>query len=348
MNSNRASKIGIVGATGAVGQELIRLLVDRDFPCAEIRLYASARSAGKTTTYAGKTYTIEEARAEIFEELDLAIFSAGSGTTKTLAPEAVRRGCVVVDNSSAFRMDADTPLVIPCINRDAIRGHKGIIANPNCSTAIALMGLAPLHRAFGLKRFFASTYQAVSGTGWKAMVELENQVKAHVNGGESEPEVYPYPIAFNLLPHVDVFLDNGYTKEEVKMLAESQKILDLPELRVSTTCVRVPVMRCHSVAISAEFERPVDVAVAQKAVAEFDGAVLVDDPANNRYPLPLEWAGKEDCAVGRIRVDSALDNGLALWVAGDQLWRGAALNAVEIAEAVVADGLLMHKSNSAV
>ncbi|RME69013.1 MAG: aspartate-semialdehyde dehydrogenase [Verrucomicrobia bacterium] len=346
MNSNRASKVGIVGATGAVGQELIRLLVEREFPCDEIRLYASARSAGKTITFAGKTWTIEEAKPEVFEDLDVAIFSAGGGISRALAPEAVKRGCVVVDNSSAFRMDPEVPLVVPSVNRDAIREHKGIIANPNCSTAIALMGLAPLHQAFGLKRFFAATYQAVSGSGAQAMAELEAQVKAYAEGREAKPEVYPYPIAFNLLPHVDVFLDDGYTREEMKMLNEARKILGLTDLKVSTTCVRVPVMRCHSIAIFAEFEKPVDVEAARRAIEAFEDAELVDDPANNRYPLPLEFAEREKCGVGRFRKDSALDNGLAFWVVGDQLWRGAALNAVEIAEAVVADGLLLSQPAS--
>ena len=338
MTTNTASKIGIVGATGAVGQELIRLLVEREFPCDEIRLYASARSAGKTTTYGGKVYTIEEATPEVFAELDIAIFSAGAGVSRALAPEAVKRGCVVIDNSSAFRMQEDVPLVVPEINGEAIRDHNGIIANPNCSTAIALMGLAPLHKAFGLKRFFASTYQAVSGTGAEAMRELDAQIKAYASGTESPPKVYPYPIAFNLLPQVDAFLDSGYTKEEMKMLHEGRKILGHPTLRVSTTCVRVPVMRCHSIAISAEFDKPVDVARARAAITGFDGAEVVDDPANKRYPMPLDFAGREKCGVGRIRIDSALDNGLAFWVVGDQLWKGAALNAVQIAEWMVANG----------
>jgi len=327
--------IAIVGATGAVGQELIELLIDRNFPVKELKLLASARSKGKTISYGGKTWTIEEATPEAFEGVDIALFSAGSGTTKTLAPEAAKRGCTVVDNSSAFRMDPKVPLIIPEINPHAVEGHGGIIANPNCSTAIALMGLFPLHQAFGLKRFIASTYQAVSGTGAAAIQELEDQVKAIVEGKEVVKEVYPHQIAFNLLPHVDVFLDDGYTKEEMKMLNEGRKIMELDSLKVSCTCVRVPVYRAHSISIQAEFEKPVDVANAREAIAAFEGAELADDPSNNVYPMPLDYSGKVACGVGRIRKDSALDNALSLWVCGDQLWKGAALNAIQIAELLV-------------
>jgi len=328
--------IAIVGATGAVGQELIELLIDREFPVKELKLLASARSKGKTISYGEYSWTVDEATPEAFEGVDIALFSAGSGLTKTLAPEAAKRGCTVVDNSSAFRMDPKVPLIVPEINPHAVEGHGGIIANPNCSTAIALMGLYPLHKAFGLKRVIASTYQAVSGTGAAAIEELDNQVKAIVEGREVECEVYPYQIAFNLLPHVDVFLEDGYTKEEMKMLNEGRKILELDELKVSCTCVRVPVYRAHSISIQAEFEKPVDVAQARAAVAAFDGSELVDEPAENRYPMPLDYSRKVPCGVGRIRKDCALDNGLSLWVCGDQLWKGAALNAVQIAELLVA------------
>ncbi len=331
-----AVSVGIVGATGAVGQELIRLLNERSFPYTSLKLLASGRSAGKEIRSGNTTYIIEEAVPEAFDDLDIALFSAGASITKTLAPEAAKRGCVVIDNSSAFRMDADVPLVIPEINAEAIKGHKGIIANPNCSTAIALMGLYPLHKAFSLKRYIACTYQAVSGSGVKGMQELEDQLRAWSNGESREPENYPHPIAFNLFPHVDVFLEDGYTKEEHKMLNESRKILSLPGLSASTTCVRVPVMRAHSVAIHAEFEKPVDLDVAREVIANSPGAELCDDPANNVYPTPLSYSGKDNCGIGRLRVDSALDNGLAFFVAGDQLLKGAALNAVQIAEALVA------------
>ncbi|MGB0416495.1 MAG: aspartate-semialdehyde dehydrogenase [Coraliomargarita sp.] len=334
-----AYNVGILGATGAVGQELIRLLHERAFPIAELRLLASARSAGKTQTYADKSWTIQEATPESFEGLDVCIFSAGASQSKLFADEAVKRGCIVIDNSSAFRMDETVPLVVPEINPEATFEHKGIIANPNCSTIITLMGLYPLHQAFGLKSIIASTYQAVSGSGAGGLIELEKQVKALVEGGEVEKDVYPYQIAFNLLPHVDQFFDDGYTKEEMKMLNEGRKIMSLPELKVTCTCVRVPVYRAHSISVSADFEKPVSVEAAREAVAAFDGSELVDDPANLKYPMPLDYSEVVNCGVGRIRRDSVFDNGLALWVTGDQVWKGAALNAIQIAE-------LMHERNA--
>jgi aspartate-semialdehyde dehydrogenase len=338
--SAQSYRLGIVGATGAVGQELIRLLHERNFPLRELVLLASARSAGKQQTWNGRAWTIREATPDAFKDLDVAIFSAGGGTSEKLAPEAVKRGCVVIDNSSFFRMDPKVPLVVPDINAHALDAHQGIIANPNCSTAIALMGLQPLHRAFGLKGFFAATYQAVSGTGAQAIQELDAQVRAWADGRSSPPVVYPHPIAFNLIPQVDKFLDTGYTKEEMKMLHESKKILELPALRVTCTCVRVPVFRAHSIALSAEFERPVDLAQARDAIRGFVGAELHDDPARNIYPMPIEYSGKHRCGVGRLRRDTFFENGLSLWVSGDQLWRGAALNAVEIAEVLHQRGKL--------
>ena len=335
-----AYRIGIVGVTGAVGQELLTLLAQRKFPISELRPLASARSAGRKVAFGGKEWTVQEARPEAFAGLDAAIFSAGGSISVALAPEAVKHGCVVIDNSSAFRMQDDVPLVVPEINPEALDTHRGIVANPNCSTAIALMALAPLHRAFGLTRFFASTYQAVSGTGAEAMRELEDQVRAWARGETLAPKVYPHPIAFNLIPHVDSFLADGYTKEEMKMLHEGRKILNHPTLRVTTTCVRVPVLRSHSIAISAEFSRPVSVTEARAAIAAFPGAEVRDNPATKTYPMPLDYAGKEKCGVGRIRKDTLFDNGLSLWVSGDQLWKGAALNAVQIAEALVARGKL--------
>lgn len=331
MMSNDYS-IGIVGATGAVGQELIHLLYEREFPIGSLKLLASARSKGKSITYNDRSWIVEEATPEAFEGLDIALFSAGAGITKTLAPEAARRGCVVVDNSSAFRMEADVPLIVPEINPEAAADHKGIIANPNCSTIVALMAVYPLHQAFGLKRFIASTYQAVSGTGAAAITELENQVKAVVNNEPVKAVVYPHQIAFNVLPHVDTFLENGYTKEEMKMQNEGRKIMGLPDIRVSCTCVRVPVYRAHSVSIQAEFEKPVDIELARKVVAAFPGSELCDDVEQLIYPMPINYSGKVNCGVGRIRKDTAFDNGLSLWVSGDQLWKGAALNAVQIAE----------------
>lgn len=333
--NTKCCNIGIVGATGAVGQELIHLLYERGFPLGEIRLFASARSKGKTIIYKDKSWVVEDSEDRRFEGIDIFFFSAGGGISKALAGEAVKAGAVVIDNSSAFRMDPDVPLVIPEINPEAAKQHKGIIANPNCSTAVALMALWPLHKEFGLKRVFASTYQAVSGTGAAAIAELEAQLKAYSNGEEMTHDVYPHQIAFNVIPHVDVFLDNGYTKEEMKMLNEASKIMSLPELKISCTCVRVPVMRAHSISLSIEFEKPVSVERARAAVEAFEGAELCDDPQQLKYPMPLDYAGKEKCGVGRIRVDTALDNGLSVWVSGDQLWKGAALNAVQIAELFV-------------
>ncbi len=335
-----AYSIGILGATGAVGQELIRLLHERNFPVADLRLLASARSAGKSITYEGRTWTIEEATEASFKDLDICIFSAGGSQSKAFAEAAVVSGCIVVDNSSAFRGDPEVPLVVPEINPEAVEAHKGIIANPNCSTAIALMGLYPLHRAFGLRRFIASTYQAVSGSGAGGLIELEQQTRAWAKDEALQKEVYPHQIAFNLIPHVDSFQEDGYTREEMKMLHEGRKILGLEELAVTCTCVRVPVFRAHSISISAEFERPVSVAEAREAIAGFVGAELVDDPEKACYPMPLDYSEVVPCGVGRIRRDQVLSNGLAFWVTGDQIWKGAALNAVQIAELLHARGLV--------
>ncbi len=337
--SKQTYNVGIVGATGAVGQELIGLLQSRKFPLGELRLMASARSAGKVVEAAGRKLTVVEAKPDAFAGLDIALFAAEGAIAKALAPEAVKRGCLVLDKSSAFRMAADVPLVIPEINLDAVRGHRGIIASPNCSTAVALMGLWPLHQRFGVRRVFFSTYQSVSGTGADAVDELEAQVRAHVKGELMPRQVYPYQIAFNLIPQVDTFGADGYTGEETKMREESRKIMGLPALSVSATCVRVPVVRAHSVAVNAEFERPVDIAAAREVVSLFAGAVLVDEPAQKLYPTPLDFSRQVKCGVGRIRRDTALENGLAFWVSGDNLWKGAALNSIQIAEAMIREGI---------
>jgi aspartate-semialdehyde dehydrogenase len=341
---NKASiNVGIVGATGAVGQELLQLLHDRNFPMASLRLFASARSAGKTIAYAGKKFTVEEAKPGVFADVDVAFFAAGGSVTRALAPDAVKAGCLVIDKSSHYRMDPEVPLVIPEINPEGLRQHKGIIANPNCSTAVTLMALWPLHKAFGLKRYFASTYQSVSGTGAEAIRELEDQIQSYVKGAPMNKKVYAYQIAFNLIPQVDSFGPNGYTGEETKMMLESRKIMGLPNLKVSTTTVRVPVVRAHSISINAEFERPVSVEAAKAAIAAFEGATLVDEPAKQKYPTPLDFTRVVKCGVGRIRIDTAFDNGLALWVSGDNLWKGAALNAIQNAELMVREGLLQRK-----
>ena len=344
MDKTACFTVGIVGASGAVGQELLRLLEERNFPISTLRLFASARSAGKAVEFKGRPVVIEEAKPGVFSGVDVAFFAAGGKVTRALAPDAVKAGCLVIDKSSALRMDPDVPLVIPEINPEALRSHKGIIANPNCSTAVALMGLWPLHKRFGLRRYIASTYQSVSGAGAEGVRELEAQVTAHANKLPLQKKVFPYQIAFNLIPQVDTFGPDGYTGEESKMMQESRKIMGLPDLPVSATCVRVPVERAHSISINAEFEKPVSVAAAREAIAAFPGAVLVDDTAKGVYPTPLDFSRVVKCGVGRIRLDTALPNGLAFWVSGDNLWKGAALNAVQVAELMVREGLLRPKS----
>lgn len=332
LHVGKCHDIAIVGATGAVGLELLNVLERRGFPVGRVRLLASARSAGKTLRFGGQELRVEELRANSFRGTDLAFFSAGGETSRKFAPIAAAAGAVVVDNSSVFRMEPEVPLVIPEINGRDVHRHRGIIANPNCTTAVALMALYPLHLAFGLRRVFASSYQAVSGSGARAISELKQQVESAHTGQELRAEVYSHPIAFNVLPHVDSFLETGYTKEEMKMQDEGRRIMHLPTFRASVTCVRVPVYRAHSVAINAEFERSVSVDEAHEVLGKAPGLELVDEPRANRYPMPLDAAGKDDCQVGRVRLDCALENGLAFWVSGDQLLKGAALNAVQIAE----------------
>lgn len=324
--------IAVVGATGAVGTELLRVLERRNFPTASLRAISSARSAGKSVSFGGASVLVEELTERSFDKLDIVFFSAGSEISRTWVPVARQSGGVVIDNSSVFRMDPEVPLVIPEINGEDVRKHQGLIANPNCTTAVALMALYPLHRVFGVRRIFAASYQAVSGSGARAIQELKSQTEAAFQDRQSPPEVYPHPIAFNVLPHVDVFLESGYTKEEMKMQNEGRKIMHLPDFRASVTCVRVPVYRAHSVAVSAEFEKTVSVEQAREVLAKAPGIKLVDEPQKNRYPMPLTVAGKDTCEVGRVRLDCVLDNGLSFWVSGDQLLKGAALNAVQIAE----------------
>jgi len=334
--------IAVVGATGAVGAELLRVLERRNFPVLNLRALASGRSTGKEVQFSNKPIMVEELGENSFDNIDIAFFSAGGETSRKFVPIARKGGAVVIDNSSVFRMDSDVPLVIPEINGEDVKQHRGLIANPNCTTAVALMAIYPLHRAFGVRRVFAASYQAVSGSGARAIDELKKQVEAAAlataspSGGgqhrQSLAKVYPHPIAFNVLPQVDVFLESGYTKEEMKMQNEGRKIMHLPEFRASVTCVRVPVYRAHSVAVSAEFEKEVSVEQAREVLARAPGLELVDEPPKNRYPMPLTVAGKDNCEVGRVRLDCALENGLAFWVSGDQLLKGAALNAVQIAE----------------
>jgi len=329
---NRQPHVAVVGATGAVGLEMIKTLERRQFPVGKLTLLASARSVGKRLPFRGEAIAVKELGPDSLGGLDLALFSAGGAISRQYAPLAAQAGCVVVDNSSAFRMDSQVPLVVPEINAADVKWHQGIIANPNCTTAITLMALYPLHQAFGCRRIFASSYQAVSGTGAKAIAELERQVAQLVKGEPVTRQVYPHQIAFNVLPHVDSFLPSGYTREEMKMENEGRKIMHHPTFRASVTCVRVPVYRAHSIAVSAEFDRPVTVQAARAVLQAAPGLDVIDNPAKCEYPLPLYQAEKDNCAVGRLRQDCAMDNGLCFWVSGDQLLKGAALNAVQIAE----------------
>jgi aspartate-semialdehyde dehydrogenase len=333
---NRTPHVAVAGATGAVGLEMLKTLEKRRFPVGKLTALASGRSAGKTLRYADTDVTVHELTRDSFRGVDIALFSAGGLISREFAPAAVEAGAVVIDNSSAFRMDAAVPLVIPEINPDDVRTHRGIIANPNCTTAITLMALYPLHKAFRVSRVVAASYQAVSGTGAKAIDELQRQVRQISSGEPPTHEVYPHQIAFNVLPHVDGFLPSGYTREEMKLQNEGRKIMHHPAFRASITCVRVPVYRAHSVAVSAEFEQPVSPEAARDVLGRAPGIDVVDDPDKNEYPLPLKVSGRYNCQVGRLRRDCALDNGLAFWVAGDQLLKGAALNAVQIAELLLA------------
>lgn len=326
--------VAIVGATGAVGVEMIQCLEKRNFPLDRLTLLASSRSAGKTMTFRGETLTVKELTEDSFADIDIALFSAGGNTSKKFAPIAAAAGCTVVDNSSAFRMDPNVPLVVPEVNPQDIAKSQGIIANPNCTTIISLMALYPLHQKFQVTRIFASSYQAVSGSGAQAIEELRKQSQAVAQGLPAVPEVYPHQIAFNVIPQVDSFLEDGYTKEEMKMQNEGRKIMGHPDFLASVTCVRVPVYRAHSVAISAEFVKPVTVEGARAVLELAPGIEVIDQPANKLYPMPLNAAEKYLCQVGRIRKDCAMENGLCFWVSGDQLLKGAALNAVQIAEAL--------------
>jgi aspartate-semialdehyde dehydrogenase len=327
--------IAVVGATGAAGSELLRVLERRSFPVASLRPIGSARSVGKPVQFSGDSIPVGKLDAGSFEKIDIAFFSAGGDVSRTFVPIACQADAIAIDKSSAFRMDPKVPLIIPEINADDVKLHRGVIANPNCTTTVMLMALYPLHKIFRVHRVFAATYQAVSGSGSRGVEELTRQTSAFAKATADEPTpatFFPHPIAFNLLPHVDCFVENGYTKEEVKMQDETRKIMHLPTLRVSATCVRVPVYRAHSVAVTAEFVRPVSIQQAREILSRAPGLELVDEPHNNRYPMPLNVAGKDKCQVGRVRLDCALDNGLSFWVSGDQLLKGAALNAVQIAE----------------
>ncbi len=330
--------VAVVGATGVVGRTMTQVRTERGFPFGRLRLLASERSAGRAVEVAGQTIVVEEATPEAFEGVDIALFSAGGDTSKELAPEAARRGATVIDNSSAWRMDEKVPLVVSQVNPDDLAWHEGIVANPNCSTMQLVPVLMALRDSVGIERVVVDTYQSVSGTGADAIVELEGQIRAHVAGQPKQASVYPHPIAFNALPEIDVFLPNGYTREEWKVVTESRKILHLPDLRISCTAVRIPVFVSHSEAVHVETREPLTPDAARELFGRVSGVVVQDDPARHEYPLASEAAGRDEVFVGRVRQDLSIPGGrgIAFWVVSDNLRKGAATNAVEIAEALVA------------
>ena len=334
-------RVAIAGATGAVGVEFLRLLDERKFPMSSLRLLASARSAGKTMAFQGREITIEELKEDSFNDIDIAFFSAGGSISKVYGPIAAKAGAVVVDNSSAFRMDPNVPLVIPEINPEACEAHKGIIANPNCSTIIAITPLWPIHQVNPIRRLIASTYQAASGAGAAAMAELEDSTRAYLEGKPFEQKILPHPYAFNLFSH-NTKIDpvTGYNEEETKMVKETKKIFADPGIRISATCVRVPVLRAHSEALTIECERPITPAEVTKLLTGAPGVKIVDDTEKNYFPMPKDASGQDDVLVGRIRSDVSDPSGksIVMFVAGDQLLKGAALNAVQIAEVLVERG----------
>jgi aspartate-semialdehyde dehydrogenase len=349
MSQSNLLTVAVVGATGVVGRTMIEVLAERDFPFGELRLLASGRSAGRTVSAAGRTLEVGEAVPEAFEGVDIALFSAGGDVSTVLAPAAAERGATVIDNSSAWRMDPAVPLVVSQVNPEDLDWHEGIIANPNCSTMQLAPVLMALRDSVGIDRVVVDTYQSVSGTGADALAELEGQIRAHVAGEPKVASVYPHPIAFNALPEIDTFLDNGYTKEEWKVVAESRKILHLPDLRLSCTAVRVPVFVSHSEAVHVETTRPVTPEAARALFAKVPGVVVQDDPAGHEYPLATTSAGRDEIFVGRVRQDPSVDGdrGLAFWVVSDNVRKGAATNAVEIAEALVERGWVPARSRRA-
>ena len=332
--------VAVAGATGAVGREMLSTLEARDFPASKVIALASSRSAGTTIPFKGDQITVRELTEDSFKGVDIALFSAGGGTSEKFAPHAVKSGCVVVDNSSAWRMDERCPLVVPEVNAHALAKHKGIIANPNCSTIQMVVALQPLHKAAGIKRVVVSTYQAVSGTGQKAIAELETQVRQMFNMTEPEVHVYPHRIAFNCLPQIDVFLDNDYTKEEMKMVLETVKIMEDPSIRITATTVRVPVFYGHSESLNVEFQKPITAKEARAVLSVAPGVVVLDNPAEKIYPMPITAAGEDEVFVGRIRQDESQPNTLNMWVVSDNIRKGAALNTVQIAERLISDKLV--------
>ena len=327
-------RVAVVGATGAAGEMTLRILEERKFPVRDLRAFASERSVGKTVTFAGEPVRVEKVTAEAFRGVEIAFFSAGTAQSKEHAPLAVRAGAVVVDKSNAFRMDPAVPLVVPEINAHAIRGHQGIVASPNCTTVVTVMALAPLHRVARVTRVVATSYQAVSGAGVRGVEELRQQTLAWARGEAIVPAFFPHQIAFNVIPHIDKFGAGGYTGEELKLVNEARKILEAPTMAISPTTVRVPVFTAHSVAVTVETEEKVTAERAREIFGRFPGLRVVDDPDQARYPMPVTVEGQDDCVVGRIREDISHERGLSFWVVGDQLRKGAATNAVQIAELI--------------
>lgn len=348
MAKDKQYNIAVVGATGAVGQKIIQYLAEETFQIKTLKLLSSKRSAGKTVSFKGEEITIEEATPNSFKDIDIAFFSAGGSVSKELAPEAVKHGAIVVDNTSAYRMDENVPLVVPEVNESDLNHHQGIIANPNCSTIQMVVALKPIQEAFGLKRVIVSTYQAVSGAGLAAQNELTEQAKQFLNGEEMEANILPagadkkhYPIAFNALPQIDVFDENGYTKEELKMMNETKKIMHESDLHVAATCVRLPVFTSHSESVYVETKQTdVDVTQIREVIANGAGVILEDDPATQTYPTPLSAAERKEVFVGRIRQDLDTKNGFHMWVVSDNLVKGAAWNTVQIAQSLVKNGLV--------
>ena len=337
-------RVAILGATGAVGTELLELLEERDFPIADLKLLASPRSAGNKLMFRGQPLTIEAVTADSFKGIDIVLASAGGSISKQWANDIIAAGAVMIDNSSAFRMDADVPLVVPEVNPIAAKGHKGIIANPNCTTILMAVAVYPLHQVQPIRRIVAATYQSASGAGALAMEEVKLQSQAILNGEAPQAEVLPYPLAFNLFPHNSPILENNYCEEEMKMVNETRKIFGEPNLRITATCVRVPVLRAHSEALNLEFDRPFDVSKARDIVAASPGVELVEDWQKNYFPMPIDASGKDAVLVGRIRQDISHENSLDLWLCGDQIRKGAALNAVQIAELLIEKGWLNPQS----
>ena len=332
---SRLWNVAVAGATGAVGNQMIQCLEERNFPIKNLKLLASARSVGKTLNFKGTPYAVEEMTTQSFAGVDIALFSAGASTSLKFAPAAVKAGAVVVDNSSAYRMEPHIPLVVPEVNPHQIVSTPGIIANPNCSTIQMVVALKPIHDAARIKRIVVSTYQAVSGTGLKAIDELLVQTRAILASQEVQKKVYPHQIAFNCLPHIDVFLDNGYTKEEMKMVNETRKIMEDPTIRVTATTVRVPVVHSHSESVNIETEKKITPKEVRDILSKAPGIKVVDNPALNEYPLAIHAAGRDETFVGRIREDESIPNGINLWVVSDNVRKGAALNAVQIAEILI-------------